>query len=394
LKRRLRLFYLIGTLDIGGAEGQLVQLVKGLNRERFSVTVCCLSSATGPYADEIRRCGIDVHEIGIRSLRTFRYPHRVLGQLFRLARLIERERPDIVHGYLFWAYVLGTFAARVAGVHTVISSRRSLGNFKAGRPHYLLLERASNALTALVIANSQAVRDDAVRQERLSSGKAIVIYNGVDSARFLMTAPPGLVRELRLQHAHPIVTVIANFIDYKGHTFFFDAWRRVTATYPSAVAILVGEGPERSEFERRVAAEGFHASVRFAGSRRDVPAILALTDIVAHPSLQEGFSNAILEAMAAGRPVVATAVGGNVEAVKDGETGILVPPRNAEALAGAIVALAADPKRAREMGEAGRNRVTRCFSVERMIRNYETAYEHVAAGRRIEATELGGCSDG
>jgi len=386
LTRRLHIFYLIGTLDIGGAEGQLVQLLKGLDRDRFSATVCCLTSAAGPYADDIRQLGIDVYSIGFQGLRIFRYPHRVAGQLFRLARLIRRERPDIVHGYLFWAYVLGTFAARAARVPRVVSSRRSLGNFKAGKLHYLLLERLSNAMTSLVIANSRAVRADAMRQEKLPPRKVIVIYNPVDSSQFRATAPAALVEDLQLQDAEPVVTVVANFIDYKGHGFFFDAWRRVAATVPSAVAILVGDGPERAKWEGRIMADALGSSVRFVGSRRDIPAILALTDIVVHPSLEEGFSNAILEAMAAGRPVVATAVGGNTEAIQDGRTGILVPARDSEALAAAILILAREPGRAREMGSAGRERVARHFSVEQMVRSYESVYERLLAGTPMVAT--------
>ncbi len=363
-----------------------MQLLKGLDRDRFSATVCCLTSAAGPYADDIRQLGIDVYSIGFQGLRIFRYPHRVAGQLFRLARLIRRERPDIVHGYLFWAYVLGTFAARAARVPRVVSSRRSLGNFKAGKLHYLLLERLSNAMTSLVIANSRAVRADAMRQEKLPPRKVIVIYNGVDSSQFRATAPAALVEDLQLQDAEPVVTVVANFIDYKGHGFFFDAWRRVAATVPSAVAILVGDGPERAKWEGRIMADALGSSVRFVGSRRDIPAILALTDIVVHPSLEEGFSNAILEAMAAGRPVVATAVGGNTEAIQDGRTGILVPARDSEALAAAILILAREPGRAREMGSAGRERVARHFSVEQMVRSYESVYERLLAGTPMVAT--------
>jgi len=384
LSRRIRIFYLIGTLDVGGAEGQLVLLIKGLDQDRFSASVCCLASADGPYADDVRRLGIEVHEIGFRGLRIFRHPHRVLGQLVRLVRLIRRERPDIVHGYLFWAYVLGTFAARAAGVRRVVSSRRSLGTFKAGKVHYLFFERASNAMTSLVIANSQAVRADAMRQERLPPEKVIVIYNGVETARMPVAAPTALAEEFELRGASPIVTVIANFIDYKGHGFFFEAWKRVIATHPSGVAILVGDGPDRNKWERWVAREGLDRSVRFAGSRRDVPAILAVTEIVAHPSLQEGFSNAILEAMAAGRPVVATAVGGNPEAVEEGRTGLLVPARDAGALAAAILALSADPERARAMGRAGRERAVHCFSVDEMVRAYENVYERTVAGTPIE----------
>lgn len=383
MTRPVRIFYLIGTLDVGGAEGQLVQLLRGLDRDRFSPTVCCLSSAAGPYADDVRQLGIKVYTIGFRGLRVLRYPHQVAGQLVRLARLIRREQPDIVHGYLFWAYVLGTYVARAVRVPSIISSRRSLGTFKSGKPHYLFFERLSNAMTSLVIANSHAVRADVIRQEQLPPRKVIVIHNGVDCARFLVTAPTTLARELQLEGAETVVTVVANFIDYKGHRFFFEAWKRVAETIPSAVAILVGDGPERAKWEERLMADAVGSSLRFVGSRRDIPAILALTHIVVHPSLEEGFSNAILEAMAAGRPVVATAVGGNSEAVEDGKTGILVPAGNSEALAEAILTLAREPARRLQMGSAGRERVARHFSADQMISAYESVYERLFAGTPV-----------
>jgi glycosyltransferase involved in cell wall biosynthesis len=378
--------FLIGTLDIGGAEGQLVQLLAGMDRKRFSPVVCCLSSASGAYADDIRNLGIEVHEVGFRGLRLTRSPAQVFVEVSRLARLIRAQHPDIVHGFLFWAYVLGAFTARTAGVRTVISSRRSLGTFKARRWHYLLLERVANALTTLVIANSRAVRTDAIQQERLAPKKVVVIYNGVE-IRPTEPVPSRIADELRLEEARTVVTVVANFIRYKGHRFFLEAWRTVVLAIPSAVAVLVGDGPERAACEKWVLQHGLARSVRFVGSRRDIPEILAATNIVVHPSLEEGFSNAILEAMAAGRPVIATAVGGNPEAVDDGRTGILVPPRNPERLAAAILGLAAEPDRAHAMGEAGRAKVMRCFSLDQMVSAYQDCYERVASGL---APEVGG----
>jgi glycosyltransferase involved in cell wall biosynthesis len=263
----------------------------------------------------------------------------------------------------------------------VVSSRRSLGFFKEDKPHYRLLERLSNAMTTSVVANSEAVRADAIRQEKLAPEKVVVIHNGVEIAQSpAADVIARLLGELRLEGAKPVVTVIANFLHYKGHGYFFEAWRRVVATYPSAVAVLVGDGPDRARWERWIVNEGMSPTVRFVGSRRDVPAILAVTDIVAHPSLQEGFSNAVLEAMAAARPVIATTVGGNGEAIEDGRTGLLVRARDETALAGAIMDLAANPERARRIGVAARARVVRCFSPQRMVEDYQDLYERLIAG--------------
>jgi glycosyltransferase involved in cell wall biosynthesis len=143
------------------------------------------------------------------------------------------------------------------------------------------------------------------------------------------------------------------------------------------VALLVGEGIMRASLERQVATRGLQDSVRFCGTRGDVSAILRLVDIVVHPSEQEGFSNAVLEAMAAGRPVVATAVGGNPEAIRDAETGILVPPGQSAELAASVSRLLGDPARVNALGRAARMRVQERFSVERMVAEYEALYEQL-----------------
>ena len=371
---RIRILYVIGTLDVGGAEGQLVQLATRLDQARFEVAVCCLTSS-GPYEADLRAAGIRVHVVGFRGLVMFRAPHKVTAQLLRLGRVIRAERPDIVHGYLFWAYVLGTLAARAVGVRHVISSRRSLGHFKASKPHYLAIERLANSMTTLVIANSNAVAEDAIRQERLPRHKVVVIHNGIDAAKYAVT--PSAALRAELGEGHPIVTIVANFIHYKGHRDFLAAWPRVLSDCPSAIAVFVGDGPERAECEAWARDHALDRSMRFLGSRRDVPEILAATDILAHPSLEEGFSNAILEAMAAAVPVVATDVGGNREAVRDGETGLLVEPRRPDLLAAAIVALGRDPARARAMGAAARTLVSDSFSVDTAVRRHEDVYTSV-----------------
>lgn len=149
--------------DVGGAEGQLVELVTHLDPGRFEPAVCCLSSG-GPHTQVLADAGIPVEIIGSKGLRSFPHPYKVAAQLLRLVRAMRRARPNVVHGFLFWAYILGALAARMTRVPVVVSSRRSLGRFKADKPHYLGLERIANWLTDFLIANSEAVRQDAIRE--------------------------------------------------------------------------------------------------------------------------------------------------------------------------------------------------------------------------------------
>lgn len=375
--KRIKILYVIGTLEIGGTERQLVQLVTNLNRERFEPVVCCLSSA-GPLERELLAHAIPVRVIGLRDVRDVRHS---VSRVVSLARLVARERPAIVHGFLFWAYVLGAFCARLARVPVVIASRRSLGNFKAGRRRYLLLERLANRFTDLVIANSDAVRRDVVRQEHLAPRKVIVIHNGVRVPSGQGAARAATRRELGVGDEVPLVGVIANLIQYKGHATFLRAWSSVVVEVPQAQALLIGEGPMRAEIERSVNDLDLGGSVRLLGTRSDVSELLDAVDLVVHPSLQEGFSNAILEAMAAGRAVVATAVGGNPEAVVEGVTGLLVPPGDVGALASAVERLLKDAAARSRFGTAGRARVLEQFSVDSVVGRYQARYEALLRAR-------------
>src|SRR2546428_8124784 len=222
------------------------------------------------------------------------------------------------------------------------------------------MERGANRLPEVVVANWEAVGRDAVATEHLASRRITVIYNGVELPQPRASHDSGARSQLGIDESSLVVTVVANFIHYKGHEFFIRAWRDIHTAFPSAIALLVGEGPLRGAYERMA---NFDGTIRFLGTRRDVDHLLALTDVVVHPSLEEGFSNAILEAMAAGKPVVATAVGGNPEAVLDNETGLIVPAGDAAALAAATCRLLADSAERIRLGANGRRRAEVHFSI-------------------------------
>jgi glycosyltransferase involved in cell wall biosynthesis len=377
---RVPVVYVIGTLDRGGAERQVMELATRLDRKRFAPHVICLSVG-GPLQPEVEAAGIPVTVIGFRGLRIFRRPWRPwMGwrEMIQLVQSLRAVRPTIVHGYLFWAYILGTMAARVARVPIVIASRRSLGTFKAGRVHYLLLERLTNAMTDLWVANSEAVRQDTVRQEGVDPARIRVIPNGVDPNRFAGSADrPTVRRRLGLPEDGPLLLTVSNLIHYKGHGTLLEAVPLITRTHPTARFVLAGDGPMRAEIERRIATAGVADRVRLLGERIDIPDLLRAADLLVHPSDEEGFPNAILEAMAAGRPVVATRVGGTPELVLDGVTGTLVPPRSPAALAAAVSHLLADSQLADRMGAAGRERAVREFSLARMVERTEALYAEV-----------------
>lgn len=379
--RPTRVLYVIGSLDRGGAERQLVDLLGHIDRDRFEPAVVCLATA-GAQAAAVEALGIPVRVAGYEGFRIKRHPVRTLSALSRLRRAIAEFRPDVVHGLLFWAYVLGAFAARSAGVPVVVASRLSLGHFRSAlSPRVLALEAAANRRTDVFVANSEAVRQDAIRGEGLPPERVRVIHNGVDLPRFEGMSRAEARERLGVPQDAVLMVVVANLIHYKGHGVLLDAFHNLRQRDPLARVALLGDGPERGALVSRVASLGLGDSVRFVGSTPEVPTWLAAADLLVHPSFEEGFCNAVLEAMAVGRAVVATKVGGVPEAVIDGRTGWLVPPRDAAALAEAMAGALASPERLASTGEAGRQRVLERFSMAANVEAHELLYKELAGGR-------------
>ena len=369
----------IGQLQVGGTEGQVVLLAKGLSQRGIDVAVAVLCE-TGPYEEDLLAAGIPMFKGCFPAWRRaklrdpapwrrekFLYPFRFGVALARYTRWLREWGPDVVHAFLYYAYVLTPLAAHLARVPVMVASRRSLGSFKAERPWALRLERLANAFTDLVVANATAVAEDACRQERLSRERLTVIYNGISPERFRRR------RAAALKPEGPVILCVANFRPVKGHEVLFDAVDRLRANGLRCTLALAGDGPDRLRIE--TLADKSSADVRLLGRRADVSALLAAADVVVLPSLHEGLSNTLLEAMAAGRPIVATDVGGNAEALHG--AGLLVPSRDPVALASAIKRLIENPAEARSLGITARRRAAKHFSHDSMVER------HIAAYRRL-----------
>ena len=263
----------------------------------------------------------------------------------------------------------------------MIVSKRGLADYK--NLYFLprLVEPLGNRLADLILVNSDAVRREVERTERRWEGKFRRIYNGVAP---LAPWPPGEAERFRAREGIPLrgpmAVCVSNFFRYKGHGDLVEAASRVARDLPTLTFVLIGrEAGSLEETRARARELGVLDRFRFTGLRSDVPDFLRAADLFVHPSHQEGFSNAILEGMAAGLPVVACAVGGNPEAVVDGETGRLVPPRDPNRLAAAILEIAGDPDRGKRYGEAGRQRAQERFSLLRMVAEFEEMYETLTA---------------
>ena len=340
-----RICLIIGQLGLGGTGKQVVLLAEGLRRGGADVSVVVLTTREGPREPALRAAGVPVVHLGLTRAKGWRAIPYVLAATFRLARYLRRTRPDVVHAFLYRSSVMGALAARYARIPVFIAGRRSLDDFKRGRPLARAAERIATRATDLSVANAQAVADRVHVTERVPLGKLAVIYSGLPDSAFIPARPA------RLETTRPVLLCVANLRRRKGHADLLTAASTLRERGMPCTVALAGEGPERDAL-RRQAAE-LDIDVRLLGSRTDVDALLARADVVVSPSLSEGLSNAVMEAMAAGRPVVATAVGGTPELLADGR-GVLVPPGDPGALADALGAVLTDPEAARRLGDNAR----------------------------------------
>jgi len=375
---RIRLLYLIGSLDRGGTAVHLTELVRRLDPRRFAVEICCLGSA-GPLADGVRQGGIPVHSLGVPIV----YRPGFAAGMFRLSRLVRRGRYEVVHGLLFASDVFGTLAARLGGAPFVVNSRRMMPADEMPRRRQAY--RLANRWVDRTVAPSEAVRRSCLELEGLAPERVVTIYNGIDPDRIRSASPAADLSPAE----GPWLLTAGGINPLKGHETLVQALPAILQRFPAARVAVAGDGPLRDA----VVALAERLEVRHAlvllGVRSDVPALLARADLFVQPSDSEGMSNAVLEAMAAGRAVVATAVGGNPEVVQDGATGILVPPGDPAALAQAAIELLGDPDRRRSLGARGSDRVDRVFTVQRMAEAAGVFYEGLVAAGKTAAARAG-----
>lgn len=371
----IRVVYLIDGLGRGGAQRHLLALLRNIDRTRVEPSVWCLEKA-GDLVPEFEALGIPVEDLGFPGESIV--GARALLSLLPLSRRLGRLRPDILHTYLFSPNLYGTLLAALARTGVLISSRRDMAWWESRR--HLLATRVTNLFADRVVAVSERVRSHSITREGLPPDRVVAIQNGIELEAF-DRARSGAVPWSRPPGVGPVLAMTAGLRPVKGHEYLFGAVARLASRVPDLRCLLLGDGPRRGELEEIARRLGIADRTVFLGWQANVAPLLGQIDLFVLSSVSEGQSNAILEAMAASRPVVATDVGGNPETVEDGVTGLLVPPRDPERLAEAIEAVLLDPARARSMGESGRARVESLFSARTMARRFEALYASLLTPR-------------
>jgi L-malate glycosyltransferase len=300
-------------------------------------------------------------------------------RIVKLARFLRKQRFQILHAHDLWSNIVGMAAAMLARTPVTVTSQRDLSHAEWYGTYRRRVLRFLQRRSSMVLTNARAIRDGLIEHDQLSSDKVCVVYNGVDLDRFRVSAD----REhlFPASSGNKLIVLVGNMItDVKGHGTLISAAPEIVKPHPKTQFVLVGEGSMRAEFEQRVKDLGLQANFLFLGRRSDVPAILACCDIAVLPSLAEGLPNAVLEYLAAGLPVVASALGGNLEIIRDGATGLLVPPQDSQALAAAMIGLLSDQDRAARIGAAGRDYVKQNFSFGRLVADVEQLYSNLLKG--------------
>ncbi|MBX3027549.1 glycosyltransferase [bacterium] len=368
-----RVLYTINRMEVGGSQTHLLQVLRLIDRERFEPLLCCLTGK-GSLLDAARATGATVIDGGVHRLRA----PSTLAAIARLQRFMRRERIDVVHNYLLRANVVGTLAARAARVPVVLTSKRGCherhGYEMAGA-------RLSNRLADCVTANADAVRDFVHGHEGCPREKMVVIPSGIDTERFTPLPPGDYKTRLGVPAEAVVVGSLTRMRVRKGVEEFLRAMAAICAERPAVHVVIAGDVTLDAELQALVDATGLGDRLHLLGRRSDVPEVLSAFDLFVLSSHDEGMSNAILEAMAMERPVVATAVGGTVEVVGEGTTGHLVPARDADALARGIRRVLDDRERGRAMGARGRQVVVDRFSAQAMVRQMEALYSRLLAAR-------------
>ena len=376
LARVIPVLHLIQRFYVGGAERQFIERLRAHPRG-FEPVIGSLEISGGNLAD-FRALGLgEPHLFPIRG--SLARPNTAV-QVLRIARLIRRRGVRIVHGTDFVTNFLGLLAARLAGARMVVN-RVDLGHERPGfGPLRRRVEKLVSARADVVCANAEAVARLCISQEGCSPERVVVVRNGIDLRRFdelAARAAKGPVPE-----GGPIVAVVANLWPVKDHRTLIEAAALVQRRIPDVRFALVGDGPERDHLQRLIGELGLRDAVHLLGTRYDVPAILARSSAFCLPSRAEGLSNAIMEAMAAALPVVATDAGGNAELVRHGSTGFVVPIGDAASMAARLVDVLSDPRLARQMGRRGRAVADRALSLERKRAAYRELYCSVLDNRR------------
>ncbi|TDI84430.1 MAG: glycosyltransferase [Caldithrix sp.] len=378
-KRKINLLHIVNGFAIGGGELKLLELVKNLVEKRadkYTVTVCSVGQG-GTLQPEFERLGIKVFVIEKK--------HKFdISQVFKVCRIIKQEQIDLVQTTLFYADVIGALAAKLTGVDAVISwdTVSHPPDSHETRLRHKLSYQLCMRFVKRIVAVSEGVKKYLIEDRKIASKKIVIIHYGIDLSLF--KSRNGFLdkrkrSELGLPDHKIVIGTVARLEIQKGHRYLIAAAPEIINKFSNVVFVFAGDGTLRQELETQVNELGLQENFRFLGFRKDVKELLFAFDVFVLPSLFEGLPNVILEAMASGRPIVATAVDGTPELIEHNETGLLVPPKSPHALQEQILNLLENEEKGSKLGRQAKEMAKQKFSFDQQFRKFEEVYDATLA---------------
>lgn len=364
--KKIKVLQITHDLAIGGLQQVIVNICRTIDRQKFDISVLCLRSL-GEYVPEIEKLGIKVTLL----------PQKQDGvdylSFLKVAKILRQERPDVIHTHNTQPFIDGTLGGLLAGVKKIIHTdhARSFPDNK----RYMFAEWFMSHFAYRVVGVSEHTANNLIKYEKISPKKIKIIPNGIDATRFNITIDrEKKKRELGITNNGPIIGLGVRLTEQKGITYLLQAMPAIIEKFPAITLVIVGEGPLMKQLKAEADSLEVTKNVLFLGPRLDIPELLQTFEIYVLPSLWEGLPMVLLEALAAGCPIIATKVGGVATAVEDGVNGTLVQPRDVKQLSRAIIKLLENQDLREEFSLNGRALFEKKFKAEIMTQNYERMF--------------------
>lgn len=380
----LNVLHIVPKLSTSGGIGnQLLKVLRTYDRNEFMPFVCSLREK-GEIGNEIENLGIDVESLNIDFKRGIYWT--VIKKLYRL---IKEKNIHVVRTHEYRANLHGRIAALIARVPCIIASVHNIyeseySDYKREQKiNRRILNRYLAALTDRVVAVSTTVKSDILKFDGIPEAKVDVIYNGIYVDEFVKAYSESVRSELGISPDRQIIGSIGRLVQQKGQKYLIEAIAQIKAKHPDVLLLVIGDGPLENELKEYTKDLGIEDNVIFLGIRRDIPSLLSAMNIFVFPSLWEGLGNALIEAMAAGKPIIATGIPVVKEIFDSCNGGIIVPPENSEALAFSFESIFNDKNLSQKLGTAARERALSCYDIKTSVNKYTTLYKKILAGKGI-----------
>ncbi|NQT22672.1 MAG: glycosyltransferase [Candidatus Omnitrophica bacterium] len=362
----LRVMHIVQSLDMGGLENVVLNAIKHSDKEKFNFAVCCLSEKSD-LREQLQSEGIQITYL--KKRRGFD-----LSLAFKMAEMIKKKKIDILHTHNQRPQFYGSLAAKISGT-ILIHTRHGRDEFENRKS--VFLSRFFTVFADKVVPVSEDIRRSAITAERVPQNKFNVIRNGIDAGKFAnVTVSQEKLREsLEVGLDDSLIGIVARLEKVKNHKLLMDAFKKVIAIKLKCKLLIIGDGALKNELVRYANMIGIIRNTLFLGLREDIPELLSVLDVFALTSFSEGISLVLLEAMASGKPIVATDVGGNSELIENGINGFLVSSGDVEAVAASILKILNDDRLSRKMSAANQKKAFMQFDISRMCSEYEKLYE-------------------